>query len=113
MATYGNIYIDQGSDFETTFFVEDSAVDPIDLSYTNIAGQIRRTYTSETAYDFSTEILNASEGHFAVSLSAETTASMRPGRYVFDIYATDTVGGSTYKLIQGQVEVIPRVTRIE
>jgi hypothetical protein len=111
MATYANIYIDQGSDFHTTFEVASERLDPVDFSGVDVRGQIRRTYMSETAYDFEIHVIDPSTGYFAVSLDSEVTSVMRSGRYVYDIYAIDQGGGDSYKLIEGQVEIVPSVTR--
>jgi len=111
MASYVNLFVDQGSDFETDVTVSDSANDPIDLNEIDLAGQVRRTYTSETAYDFVVTKVDADNGEIKIALPDSTTSVMKPGRYVYDVFATDTLSGIDFKVIEGILEIVPSVTR--
>lgn len=113
MATYANLYVDQGTDFQTAILAEDENGDPIDLTSLEITGQVRRTYASETAYDFTITKQNESAGEIIIELDAQTSGSMHRGRYVYDIYAEGTTAGSgkAFKILYGILEIIPRVTR--
>jgi len=111
MASYANLYVDQGSDYSTYVFVEDSNGDALDLSSINVTGQVRRTYQSETAYDFTVTKTDTINGQINLALDAQTTGSMFRGRYVYDVYAEDTIGDTHFKILEGILEVIPRVTR--
>ena len=53
MAIYSNLVIDQGSTFSADIDVTDSVGDPLDLTGYSVAGQIRKSYASSTAVDFS------------------------------------------------------------
>lgn len=109
MAVYANLSIDQGSTFNSTVTVEGSDGLVFDLTGYTARGQIRKTYSSATAIDFDTSITNPTLGEINIGLTAETTAQMKPGRYQFDVEVVkDTV---VQRVIQGQVEVNPRVTR--
>jgi len=111
MATYANLYIDQGADFKSNVLIEDTNTDPLDLNDLTIYGQIRRTYLSDTAYDFTITKVDVSGGEIQIELDAATTESMNRGRYVYDIFADDVGNGTTFKILQGIAEVVPRVTR--
>jgi len=111
MASYANLFVDRGSDFSTNLIVEDSNRDPLDLTNLTLSGQVRRTHQSETAFDFILEKADNTGGEIVIRLDNETTASMRPGRYVYDIFGNDTVTGNDFKIIEGILEVVPRVTR--
>lgn len=111
MASYANILVYQGADFVTTIEVSGSTSDPIDLTNYTLAGQIRRTHTSLTAYDFEIGIADPEVGIITLELGKDTTSVMKPGRYVYDIFATDETVNKTYKLVEGMFEVVPRVTR--
>jgi hypothetical protein len=45
-----------------------------------------------------------------ISLSAVQTSAMRAGRYVYDVEIVDSIGNVT-RVVEGQLEVTPRVTR--
>jgi len=113
MATYANLYVDQGADFKTAVLAEDENGDPINLTNLDISGQVRRSFLSETAFDFSITKQDAVGGEIEIELDAATTASMPRGRYVYDIYAEGSTAGSgqTFKILHGILEIIPRVTR--
>jgi len=81
------------------------------LSTYELSGQIRRTYKSASAVDFDLDIVNPLEGTISISLSGAASATMRSGRYVYDIYATDSAMNKTHKVLEGILEVVPGVTR--
>ena len=110
MATYANIVIDQGADFEATISLEDENQDPFDLSGYNVTGQVRRTYKSATAYDFTVDVADAGNGQVTISMTAAETAAIKSGRYVYDVKATSS-GGAVTRALEGSVEVTPSVTR--
>jgi len=113
MATYANLYIDQGSDFQTSVVLEDSAGDPLDLTELSFQGQIRRTPQSDTAFDFEIIKSLSTAGGIIVRLSKDISIAMNPGRYVYDIFATEAGFNNRFKVLEGLVEIIPQVTRIE
>lgn len=110
MAIKANLKIDQGADYETTINVtDDDSESPIDLTGYTGSAQIRKYYTSTTSYSFSVNI-NGPTGEVTLGLSANTTNSMSPGRYVYDCEVVDTLG-KTSRLIEGIVTITPQVTR--
>lgn len=111
MATYANLYIDQGADFATNIVVEDVNGDPVDLTNLTLSGQVRRTYQSETAYDFTITKINAAKGELQIRLSDSVTSTMNSGRYVYDVYGNDSQTNNDFKIIEGIAEIVPRVTR--
>ena len=111
MATYANLYIDQGADYETVVTIEDSASDPLDLTNLDISGQIRRTYRSDTSYNFVITKESEELGAIRVRLDSETSGQMNYGRYVYDIYAEDVYSNERFKVLEGMVEIVPGVTR--
>jgi hypothetical protein len=111
MASFSNLFVDQGSDFSTNLIVEDSNRDPLDLTDLTLSGQIRRTHQSETAFDFILSKADATGGEILIELDDATTSNMKRGRYVYDIFASDSVSGNDFKIIEGLLEIVPRVTR--
>lgn len=110
MAVKTNLIIDQGSSFNTTLNVVNSEGAPFNLTGYTGAAQMRKTYTSSTAYDFTVAIGDALGGALVVSMSSTTTASIPAGRYVYDVEITDAAGAVT-RVVQGLVTVSPEVTR--
>jgi hypothetical protein len=111
MAIYSNITIDQGSDYSTEIKVTGADGNPADMTGYLITGQIRKTYASSTSTDFVCSIVNAGGGVVKIALTGGTTNSMKAGRYVYDVEAQNGAGGSVTRIVEGQVEITPGVTR--
>lgn len=109
MAIKANIVIDQGSTWQTSINVTDDNEVAINLTGYTAAAQMRKHYTSANAYSFTTDI-SPSLGIVTLSMSANTTACIPAGRYVYDCELTDA-GGLTTRLIEGIVTITPGVTR--
>ena len=111
MGAVANLYIDQGSTFSTTVFVKNDDETAFDLTAHTAAGQIRKSYSSSTAVDFTLEIANpASLGQINASLTPAQTGALEEGRYVYDIEVTST-GDVITRVVEGLVTVSPQVTR--
>jgi len=108
MSGRANIIIDQGTSFSTTIQLNYANGSPIDLTSYTIESQIRKDYTSLNAVSFDTVASNT--GQISLALSANASANMVYGRYVFDVLATDQFGNST-RVIEGQVNITPQVSR--
>jgi hypothetical protein len=111
MASYANLIVDQGSDFETVITLEDERFDPIVLTGYVVTGQVRRTYKSSTSYAFTINVSNPTTGIINIRLPATVSAGMKYGRYVYDIYASNAVENRVYKVLEGILEIVPSVTR--
>jgi len=111
MAIISNIIIDQGSTFQADIDVTDSAGDALNLTGYTVAGQMRKTYSSTTATNFTGQVQSASGGTVRISLSATETNALKAGRYVYDTEITKTATGEVTRVIEGQVDVTPGVTR--
>jgi hypothetical protein len=110
MATYSNIYIDQGSTYSSVIDVLDANGLPTDLTDYFVRGQIRRTYNSTLFYDFILDIPNPTNGKIVISLSNNISATLKPGRYVYDIEIVHSTLGDVRRVVEGQVDVSPSVT---
>ncbi len=108
MATKVNLFVDQGATFSTTVDFVDAANAVIDFSTYTGAGQIRKHYTSNTAVELGINLANT--GVVTLSLTANQTANMTAGRYVYDVEVID-VANVTSRIIEGIVTVNPNVTR--
>ena len=109
MAIKANLFVDQGATFATKLVLNDADGVPVDLTGYTASGQIRKHYTSSNATSF-TVSLTASTGSVVLSLSANATANLISGRYVYDVEMVDT-SGNVSRIIEGIVTVSPNVTR--
>jgi len=109
MATYRNLFIDQGSDFNVTIDLAPIVGSLVLTNYTG-RGQIRKTYNSSTKTDF-TVTLDSVNRELVCNIAAAQTALLKSGRYVYDleILSSDSPSIIT-RVIEGQVDVTPRVT---
>jgi hypothetical protein len=110
MATYSNIYIDQGSTYSSVIDVKDANGLPFNLTGYSSRGQIRKSYSSNTAISFTTNINLPLQGKVQVLLTATQTRGMKPGRYVYDIEVFNN-SGHVIRISEGQVEISPATTR--
>ena len=111
MAVYSNIVVDQGTDYSASIDVTDSDGDTTDLTGYTGAGQIRETYSSTTAVDFTVTVADpATSGVLNISLTNVQTNAMKAGRYVYDVEITSS-GGIKTRVLEGQLEITPGVTQ--
>jgi len=113
MAKYANLYISQNEDFEVQVELETLTMDVVNIENYELYGQVRKTYVSSTAIDIEITVIDAERANFAIRLDSDKTGSMKPGRYVYDIFAYNPSSGNKYKVMEGQVEIAPSVTKIE
>ncbi len=111
MAVISNLAVDQGATFSAEIAVTDVNGTAMNLTGYTATGQVRKTYSSSTAIDFATAVPNPTSGNLQISLSASQTNSMKAGRYVYDVEITNDGGVTVTRILEGQVEVTPSVTR--
>ena len=111
MAVYSNLTVDQGTDFTMSVDVTDTDGDALNLTGFTVAGQVRRSYFSTTAVNFTCAVSNATSGIITVSLSGTQSDAMKAGRYVYDVEITNA-GGAKTRVLEGQLEIMPAVTKI-
>lgn len=112
MASYANLSADQGADFQVSVEIEDSNGDLLNLTGYTVSGQIRRTYKSTNYVSFNiSQSANPALGSISIQLTDEQTKNMKAGRYVYDVYAINTIAEKTIKVLEGIIEIIPSVTK--
>lgn len=109
MAQVQNIYIDQGTTFSFTIAVSDQYGDVKDLSDYTAASQMRKSFYTNTAIDFTADISSPLDGEVTISLTAEETSAIKAGRYVYDIEIASSE--ETVRVLEGIVVVNPEVTK--
>jgi hypothetical protein len=110
MAIISNLVIDQGTTFSADIDVTDRNGNIINLNNYTTAGQIRKNYNSSTSVAFTTSVFDANAGTVRIQLSSTQTGGMKAGRYVYDVEITSSDNQVT-RIIEGQVEITPQVTR--
>lgn len=91
MVIKANLVIYQGTDFSATIDVVDSADEVFDLTNYTAAAQMHKNYAATTAYTFNCSD-NNSQGQITLQTTSNTTATIDPGRYLYDFEITSTGG---------------------
>lgn len=113
MAIVSNLTIDQGTTFKADIDVTDASGNALNLTGYTTAGQMRKSYASTSATDFSASIPTpASAGVVRIQLSATQTEALKPGRYVYDVEIKKTSTSEVTRIVEGQIEVTPGVTKV-
>ena len=110
MAIVSNLTVDQGSTFSASIDITDTEDNVLVLTGYTVAGQIRKTYDSSTAVNFTASVSNASTGEVTIALTPAQTNALVAGRYVNDVEITSARCTVT-RVIEGQLEVTPGVTQ--
>jgi len=109
MAVTSNLLIEQGATFTVTINFNDDDGNPNDLTTYTAASKMRRSYYSSNATTLNANITSPANGEIIISLSAASTANLRPGRYVYDLEVSNA--SQTLRVIEGIITVLPEVTR--
>ena len=111
MATTSNIFIDQGSNYSNIITVSGTNGAALNLTGYTVASQMRKSYTSSTAYSLNPTIYNATGGQVRMILTAVQSAAIPPGRYLYDLEITSASGVKT-RVVQGVATVTAQITQI-
>ena len=107
MALKANLVIDQGTTFASSIEVLDENDEAVDLQNYIARGQMRKTYTSSNAVNFTT---TTNTGMLVISLTATQTANIVAGRYVYDVELVDNQN-TVVRILEGIVTITPEVTK--
>ena len=110
MAGFAELTLEQGASYSTTVTVNGSNGSPTNLTNYTAAAQLRKSYYSSTATDFTVSISNAAAGEISMTLTAANTANLTPGRYVYDLLITSPASVKT-RVVEGIATILPSVTR--
>ncbi len=92
-----------------SLIVNDQFGDPKDLNDYTAAAQMRKSYYTSTAIDFTADVTLPDDGEVTISLTAEETSAIKAGRYVYDIEISSDE--ETLRVLEGIVVVNPEVTK--
>ena len=110
MAGFAELTLEQGASYSTTVTVNGSNGLPTNLTNYTTAAQLRKSYYSSTATDFTVSISDAAGGEITMSLTSANTANLTPGRYVYDLLITSPASVKT-RVVEGIATILPSVTR--
>ena len=110
MATITNLYIDAGADYSIIVTANQGNGDPLNLTGYTIRSQIRKSYASPTAHDFTASVYAELAGKIRLSLTAAQTAAIKPGRYLYDVEIT-SAGGEKRRVLEGIIIITPEITQ--
>ena len=110
MAGFAELTLEQGASFTTTVTVNGPDGSPTNLTSYTAAAQLRKSYYSTTANNFTVTVSNAAAGELTMAMSAANTANLTPGRYVYDLLITSPTNIKT-RVVEGIVTLLPSVTR--
>lgn len=111
MAAYSEIYVEQFVDFSTSINVDDDQGDSLNIDSYTVSSQIRKSPYSLTYYSFDSSISDGANGKITIAMTADTTANISPGRYLYDVVMTDTSTNNKVRVVEGIVNILPGVTR--
>jgi len=103
-----NLVINQGETYSSNIVLTDSNGDVLDLSGYSSKSQIRKHHGAGSLTAEFTTAINVSAGVITLSLTANQTSVMTPGRYVYDVEANNA--GVITRVQEGLVTVSPQVT---
>jgi len=107
MALKANLVIDQGTTFASSIEVLDENDNAVQLQNYVARGQMRKTYSSSNAVNFTT---TTNTGMLVISLTASQTANIVAGRYVYDVELVDSQN-TVVRILEGIVTITPEVTK--
>lgn len=111
MATISNLFVDAGSNYNNIVTVSASNGFPLDLTGYTVKSQMRKSYSSTTAYAFTSSVYDAVNGKIKLELTAIQSEAIPPGRWLYDVEITSTAGIKT-RVVEGIVTVTPQITQI-
>lgn len=108
---YAELTIDQGANLVSVITITNDDSSPMNLTNTTFASEIRKSYFSvNPTANINVVVFGANtDGQIRLTLSADETANISPGRYLYDIKMT--ANDVTTRILEGIVTVTPRVTR--
>jgi hypothetical protein len=112
MAGFVELYIDQGTTFNSTINLTDDTTNaPINVAAYTITSQLRRSYISANASgNITCTITDAANGGITLSMTSANTANLKVGRHVFDVRSANEQGVVS-RLLEGMITVTPGITR--
>jgi hypothetical protein len=111
MATVSNLFVDAGASYSNIISVAASNGQALDLTGYTVASQMRKSYSSSTAYNFTASVYGTTTGKVRLQLTPEQSSLIPAGRWLYDVEITSPSGTKT-RVVEGIVTVAPQITQI-
>ena len=111
MAGFAELTIDQGANFSTAVTVKDANGSGLNLSGYTVASQMRKSYYSTTANNFTATVTGIANGEITLSMTAANTSNLTAGRALYDLLISDSSGVKT-RVVEGIVTILPNITTL-
>ena len=98
MARYLDFSLDQGATLSQKVNYIDSNKANISLAGFDVRAQLRRSYYSANAVSITATVSDAAEGEITLSLAANVTAGLKPGRWIYDVEANTASDASVIRV---------------
>jgi hypothetical protein len=111
MATVSNLFVDAGASYSNIISVAATNGQPLNLTGYTVASQMRKSYQSSTAYNFTASIFSAETGKVRLQLTPEQSQAIPAGRWLYDVEITSPSGSKT-RVVEGIVTVNTQINQI-
>jgi hypothetical protein len=107
-----NLKAEKGTDFYATLTLRDEYNSPVNLNSYSVVAKYSNSYISSSKYNFTVNIINASDGVIEIKLNSTQTAALKLPRYVYDVVITAPInlGGRKIRVVEGILEVSPGIS---
>ena len=111
MATISNLFVDAGANYSNIITVAATNGQALNLTGYTVASQMRKSYTSSTAYNFTATVYDAANGKVRLQLDSTQSSAIPAGRWLYDVEITSPNGFKT-RVVEGIVTVSQQITQI-
>jgi hypothetical protein len=111
-SSYYYLFMEQGVTFSIDVQLDDQFGANYNLINHATYSQMKKSYYAKTAVCNFNTYVDTGNSRINLSLSAQDSANISPGRYVYDVIIVDTYNNSNtvVRVLEGIAEVSPRVT---
>ena len=111
-AGYLELFIEQGEDFNIDITLDSINGNTYSIVGSNVKSEIRKSHWSANSVaSFNATVKDGPLGIINLSLTANTTQNLPYGRYVYDVFLTNS-GHTRSKIIGGIIYIDPSSTKI-
>ena len=112
MSTITNLYIDQGTTFNSVVTLKNQDGTAMDLTNYTVKSQFRKSYQSSVAINFTANVYGtATNGQVRLQLSASSSSGVKAGRYLYDIEITNASNSEKFRVLEGIIVISPEITQ--
>ena len=112
MAAIANLTLDQGATFNSDVTVKDANGNAFNLTGYTASAKMAKGYSSTRTRTTITCTVagDATTGVVTMSLTADQTAALEEGRYLYDLEILQTSSSTITRVIEGIITVRPQVS---